>query len=53
LEIGRVLIRSAAELVHAREHLRDHPPLHLALRVLALRRNGIDLVDEEQRGRLG
>ena len=39
-------------MVCAREHLSDDPPLHLALGVLALGRDGVDLVNEEQRRRL-
>jgi hypothetical protein len=41
------------ELVHARQQLRDDAALHLALRGLTLRRNRVDLVDEEDRRRRG
>lgn len=38
--------------VHASQELRDDAPLHLALGVLALGRDGVNLVDEQDARRL-
>ena len=42
----------AGEVIHRGEELRDDTPLHLALRRLALRRDRVDLIDEDERRRV-
>ena len=39
-------IRARLEAIHKGEQLRDDATLDLAIRLLMLRRNGVDLVDE-------
>ena len=45
-------VRALLEAVHEREELRDDASLDLAVRLLALGRNGVQLVDEYDRGRV-
>ena len=45
-------VRARLEAVHEGEELGDDPALDLALRLLALGRDRVDLVDEDDRGRV-
>merc|ERR1719440_2620001 len=45
-------VRARLEAVHQREQLRDDAALDLALRLLALGGDAVDLVDEDDRGRV-
>ena len=44
--------RALLEAVHERQQLRDDAALDLAVRLVALRRNRVDFVDEDDRGRV-
>src|SRR2546422_1345021 len=43
---------ATAEAVHEGEELRDDPPLHFARDLFSPRRDGVELVDEQDRGRV-
>ena len=43
---------SALQTVHQSEQLRDHALLDLAIRLITLGRNGVQLIDEDDRGRV-
>mmetsp|Transcript_7662 Transcript_7662/g.16937 ORF Transcript_7662/g.16937 Transcript_7662/m.16937 type:complete len:557 (+) Transcript_7662:788-2458(+) len=45
-------VRACLEAVHQRQQLRNDAALNLALRLLALGRDGVDLVDEDDGGRV-
>jgi len=45
-------VRARLQPVHEREELRDDAPLDLALRLLSLGRDRVDLVDEDDGGRV-